>query len=162
MNNNRLSVKEWGTRILLALLFIATGAFIMIVFNPWGAGPKLGRVADYIAKIGVSGALLLLALLARKSENFNKYWQLLFAFFILTVAVSLDLVFGKYLIIHLRVTDLDPAGWALPKLNELFVVVSTIIIFTLLSGNNLGSIYIKKCCNFSHKMTSCLFNYISF
>lgn len=144
MNNKRLSTKEWGIRILLAILFIATGAFIMIVFNPWGAGPKLGRVADYVAKIGVSGVLLLLALLARNSKYFNKFWQLLFAFFILTVAVSLDLVFGKYLIAHLRVTDLTPAGWALPKLNELFVVVTTIIVFTLLSGNSLGSIYIQK------------------
>jgi len=116
----------------------------MVFFNPWGAGPRLDRVSDYIVKIGVSGLLLLLALLARKSNRFQKYWQVLFAMFILTVAVSLDLVFGKHLFDYLRMNDLTPAGWALPKLNELFVVVSTVIIFTLVSGNNLGSIYIQK------------------
>ncbi|MCJ7694696.1 MAG: CPBP family intramembrane metalloprotease [Anaerolineaceae bacterium] len=144
MKNKRLSTKEWGTRILLALLFIAIGSFIMVFFNPWGTGPKFDRIADYIAKIGVSGFLLLLALLARKSNRFQKYWQVLFALFILTVTVSLDLVFGKHLFDYLRMNDLNPAGWALPKLNELFVVVSTVIIFTLVSGNSLGSIYIQK------------------
>ena len=34
--------------------------------------------------------------------------------------------------------------WAFPKLNECFVVVSVIVIFTLLSGGSLGSIYIQK------------------
>lgn len=144
MARNRLLVREWGERILLALLYVAIGSFIMIVFNPWGEGPKLGRVEDYLAKIGLSIFLLLGALLARKSERFDKYWQMLFAFFILTVAVSLDLIFGRYMITYLGLTDSSPAGWALPKLNECFVVVSVIIIFNLLSGSNLGSIYIQK------------------
>jgi membrane protease YdiL (CAAX protease family) len=45
---------------------------------------------------------------------------------------------------YLGVTDSNPAGWALPKLNECFVVVSVIIIFTLASGGSLGSIYVQK------------------
>lgn len=144
MKRNHLSAREWGERIVLALLFVAIGSFIMIVFNPWGAGPKLNRVDDYLTKIGISILLLVVALLARKSERFEKYWQVLFAFFILTVAVSLDFVFGRHMITHLGLTDLTPRGWALQKLNECFVVVSVIIIFTLLSGGNLGSIYIQK------------------
>jgi hypothetical protein len=144
MKRNRLSAREWGERIVWALLFVAIGSFIMIVFNPWGDGPKLNRVDDYLAKIGVSIFLLVVALLARKSKRFEKYWQVLFAFFILTVAVSLEFVFGKYLIKYLGVTDSTPSGWALPKLNECFVVVSVIVIFNFLSGGNLGSIYIQK------------------
>ena len=69
---------------------------------------------------------------------------MIFALFILTVAISLDLVFGKYMIIQLGIIDTTPAGWALPKLNECFVIVSVIVVFTLLSGDNLGSIYIQK------------------
>lgn len=42
------------------------------------------------------------------------------------------------------VTDMTPAGWSLQKLNECFVVVSLIIIFTLLSGGSLGSIHLPK------------------
>ncbi len=137
-------MREWGERIWRALLFVALGAFIMVMFNPWGAGPRLSPVADYLAKIGVGLLLLAAAWRARKSERFEKDWPVLFAFFILTVAVSLDFVFAKYLIKHLGLTDTTPAGWALPKLNECVVVVTVILIFTRLSGRDLGSIYLQR------------------
>ena len=116
----------------------------MIVFSPWGAGSVLSETNDYLAKIGTSLLLLAAALLVRRRRRFEKYWQILFALFILTVAISLDKIFGIYMIKQLGVTDSTPAGWALPKLNECFVVVSVIVIFTLLSGGSLGSIYIQK------------------
>ena len=144
MKNNHLSVNEWGGRILVALLFTTIAGLIMIVFSPWGAGSVLSKIDDYLAKIGVSLLLLASALLVRRSKRFEKYWQILFALFILTIAISLDKIFGFYLIKQLGVTDSTPAGWALPKLNECFVVVSVIVIFTLLSGGSLGSIYIQK------------------
>jgi len=144
VKGNRLSARQWGERVVLALVFVAVGSFIMIVFNPWGEGPKLHGVDDYLSKIGVSIFFLVVALIARKSKRYEKYWQVTFAFFILTVAVSLDLVFGKYLITHLGITDSNPSGWAVLKLNECFVVLSVIIIFNLLSGGNLGSIYIQR------------------
>ena len=81
MKRNRLSAREWGERVVLALLFVAIGSFIMVVFNPWGHGPLLNRVDDYLAKIGVSILLLVVALLARNSTRCEKYWQVLFAFF---------------------------------------------------------------------------------
>jgi membrane protease YdiL (CAAX protease family) len=144
MKNDHVSAREWGQRILIALLFTAVAGAVMIVFSPWGAGPKLGRIPDYLAKIGVGLVFLAAALLARRSVHFEKYWQLLFALFILMVAISLEYIIGVFLIKHLGVSDSTPAGWALPKLNECFVVVSVIITFTLLSGNSLGSIYIQK------------------
>jgi membrane protease YdiL (CAAX protease family) len=144
MKNSRPSANEWGGRILVALLFTTIAGLIMIVFSPWGAGSVLSKIDDYLAKIGVSLLLLAAALLVRRSKRFEKYWQILFALFILTIAISLDKVFGIYLIKQLGVTDSTPAGWALPKLNECFVVVSVIVIFTLLSGGSLGSIYIQK------------------
>jgi uncharacterized protein len=145
MKNNRLSAKEWGQRILLALLFIAIAASILLVFSPWRATtPRLGFVDDYLAKIGVSVVLLVTALLSRRSERLNKYWQVLFALFILTVALSIDWVTGIYVRKSMGISDSTPAGWALPKLNECFVVASVIITFTLASGDSLGSIYIQK------------------
>jgi len=144
MKSERLSANEWGMRILVAVLFSAIAGVIMIVFSPWGAGSVLTGTYDYLAKIGVSLLLLAAALRMRRSTRLEKYWQILFALFILTVAISLDKIFGIYLIKHLGVSDAKPAGWALPKLNELFVVASVIIVFTLLSGGSLGSIYIQK------------------
>ena len=144
MKINRLSTNEWIERIVLALLFITIGSFIMIVFNPWRWEPMLGRVDDYLAKIGSSILLLLVALLARRSKRFEKYWQIIFAMFIMSVVVFLDRIFGIYRISYLNIKDNTPFGYAFEKLNECFVVVSVIITFTFLSGGNLGSIYIQK------------------
>lgn len=74
MRNDHSSAREWGERILLALFFTAIAASIMLVFLPWGEEPELGRVPDYLAKIGVSGMLLGAALLARRSERLAKHW----------------------------------------------------------------------------------------
>jgi len=143
MKTNRLSAREWGERIFLTLLFTAIGSLIMVVFGPWGQ-PLLSRVADYLGRIGLIVVLLAAVTLARRSKRFEKYWQVLFAFFIMALAVSLDRVFGVYLIDYLGVTDSTPAGWALPKLNECIVIVSVIILFTKMSGSDLGSIYIQR------------------
>jgi len=142
MNNNRLSVKDWGERILLALLFTAIGSLIMIIFSPWR--PLLGSVEDYLGRIGLIVLLLAAVLLVRRSMRFEKYWQILLGLLILAIAVSLDWVLGIYLIKHLGVNGATPAGFALMKLNECAVIVCVIILFTLLTGGSLGSIYIQK------------------
>ncbi len=145
MKSNRLSARDWGERIVLAVLFTAIGSYLMIVFNPWGSGPLLhNRVEDYLAKIGTSVILLAAALLLRRSERFEKFWQLMFALFTMSVVVSLDLIFGIYLVDYMGINGNSPVGFALEKLNECLVVVSVVITFTLLSGGSLGSIYIQK------------------
>jgi membrane protease YdiL (CAAX protease family) len=142
MKNNRLSAREWGERIVMALLFVAIGSLIMIVFSPWR--PLLGRVADYLGRIGLIILLLVSVLLVRRSKRFEKYWQVLLGLLIMAIAVSLDWVFGIYLIDHLGVNGNTPVGSALQKLNECAVVVCVIILLTRMSRGSLGSIYIQK------------------
>lgn len=142
MSNNRLPAREWGERIVLALLFMAIGLLTMIVFSPWR--PLLGRVNDYLGRICLIALLLVAAWLLRRSSRFEKYRSILLGLFIMAVAVSLDWVFSRYLIDYLGVRDNVPAGWALSKLNECIVIVSVIILFTRVSGSSLGSIYIQK------------------
>ena len=79
-----------------------------------------------------------------QAPRLERYWQIIFALFILTVVVTLQRIFGYYMIKFMGVTDDTPAGWALPKLNESFVAISVIVILTLLSGGSLGSIYLQK------------------
>ena len=143
MISTKKSWNAWGEHIILAILVLAIGLVLMTVFNPWRM-PRLEKVEDYLAKIGTGSFLLIVALLMRRSKHLNKYWQLIFAFFILTVAISLDFIFAQYLIKYLGVSDSAPIGWALPKLNEFFVVASVIVVFTFLSGSDLGSIYVQK------------------
>jgi membrane protease YdiL (CAAX protease family) len=142
MKSNRLSAKEWGERILLALLFTAIGSLIMVVFSP--LRPLLDRVADYLGRIGLILLLLLAVLLVRKSTRFEKYWQILLGLLIMVIAVSLDWVFGRYLIDSLGVDGSTPLSFALLKLNECVVVVCAVVLFTRMSGGSLGSIYIQK------------------
>ncbi len=142
MENDHLSNRAWGERLLLALLFVAIGSLIIIVFNPWK--PLLGRVHDYLGRIGLIGLLLVPVLLVRGSKRFERHWQVLCGLLVLAVAVSLDLIISIYLIDHVGVHDTTPAGWALQKLNECLVVVSVIILLTKMSRNSLGSIYIQK------------------
>jgi hypothetical protein len=151
MKNNRLSARVVAERIILALLFIVVGGVIMIVFKPWGRlffvagfGDEMGRIYDYLGRIGVSLLLLVAAGLLRRSKWLEEYWQISFALFILAVAVSMDLIINTYVLDHLGLSDTKLAGWALPKLNECLVVISIVIVFTRVSGGSLGSIYIQK------------------
>jgi hypothetical protein len=104
MNSNRLPAKEVMARILLAFLFTIMAATIQLVFSPWRSTPRLGFVEDHLAKIGVSIVLLVAALLSRRSERFKRYWQVLFALFILTVAISLDWITAVYVRSSLSLT----------------------------------------------------------
>jgi hypothetical protein len=144
MKNNHLSTNEWVERIILALLFIGIGGLIIMVFKPWGKQYIADPVNNYLWRLGVSVTLLVLALLARRSKRFEKFWQLLFAMFILSTALSLDWVFGKFLYNSLHLSDAEPIGWMYEKLHEVVLIVCVIIVFNKLSGNSLGSIYIQK------------------
>jgi membrane protease YdiL (CAAX protease family) len=92
----------------------------------------------------VSIVLLVAALLSRRSERLKRYWQVLFALFILTVAISLDWITAIYVRSSMSVNDSTPAGWALQKLSECIIIASVIVTFTLAAGGNLGSIYLQK------------------
>jgi membrane protease YdiL (CAAX protease family) len=142
MKSYHLSAGEWGERIVLALLFTAIGSLIIIFFSP--LRPLLDRVADYLGRIGVILLLLIAVLLVRKSTRFEKYWQVLLGLLIMAIAVSLDWVFGRYLIDSLGVNGNTPVSFALLKLNECVVVVCAVVLFTRMSGGSLGSIYIQK------------------
>jgi len=142
MKSNRLSAREWGERIVLALLFTAIGALIYIVFSP--LRPLLDGITDYLGRIGLIVLLLVAVLLVRKNSHFVKYGQVLLGLLIMAIAVSLDWVFANYLIDHLFINGNTPVGFALLKLNECVVVVCVVVLFTRMSGSSLGSIYIQK------------------
>jgi uncharacterized protein len=142
IKTNHLPAREWGRRILLALLFITIGSLIYIVFSP--IRPLLGRGADYLGRIGLIVILLLATLLVRRSRRLEKYSQISLGLLIMAVTVSLDLVFAIYLIEYLGINVETPLGFALLKLNECLVVFVVVILLTRLSGASLASIYLQK------------------
>jgi membrane protease YdiL (CAAX protease family) len=142
MQNIRLQAKGWGERVAFALVFTAVGSLIMIVFSP--LRPLLEWGADYLGRIALIVLLSIAAGLVRKSERFNQYLPVLVGLLILAIAVSLDWVFGRYLIDSLGVDGVTPFSFALLKLNEGIVVVCIVVLFTSMTGGSLGSIYIQK------------------
>jgi membrane protease YdiL (CAAX protease family) len=142
MNRQTRLAKEWVERIILTLGFLLIGGVIIVVFSP--LRPVLDPVPDYLGRIGITFILLFSALLIRRSRQLNYFWQVVYGLFVLSVTVSLDWVFAVYLLEILGIDGNTPAGFALLKLNECAVVVGSVILFTRLSGESLGSIYIQK------------------
>ena len=140
--NPNLQSGKWAERILLAFIFAGFGSLIMIVFSPWQ--PILGKVEDYLGRISIISLLLLIFCLLRSKKHFENYQKIIWGLFIMALAVSLDWVFGLYLIDSLGVEGNTQSGFALLKLNECIVVLVVIIVFTKLSGDDLGSLYIQK------------------
>ncbi len=139
-----LPASEWAERAIAALLFIAVGTLIIVVFSP--LRPLLSHVSDYVGRIVLVAVLLAAVLLLRRSQSqrYSKYAPLVVGLLIMAGAVSLDYVFGSYLLESVGVADNTPAGFALVKLNECVIIVGAVVVLTRLSGGSLGSIYLQK------------------
>jgi len=142
MINVDFSATGKGEKVFLGLVFVIIGGFIYLVFSP--LRPLLEEVADYLGRIGLIVFLLAATLLARRSQRFEKYSQVLLGLLIMAVAVSLDWILSVYLLEYLHVNGNTPVGYALLKINECAVVVCVVIFLTRVSGGSLGSIYIQK------------------
>jgi hypothetical protein len=142
MDDHRFTLKEWGVRVAVALVFVALGLLLYIVFSP--LRPWLDKSADYLGRIAVTASLLVVVWVAGKNEQLKPYRTLLLVLLIMSVAISLDWVFAIYLLEYMGLNTQTASGIALLKLNEFFIVASTIISLTLLTGGSLGSIYIQK------------------
>ena len=142
MKEENLSKRDWAERVFLAVLFLAIGGLIMIVFSPWK--PLLPKMDDFLGRVGLIVALLAAVFLIRKHDRYKKFGPVFYGLLVLAIAVSADWIFSKYQINYLGISDNTPAGWAFQKLNECMVIVSTVILLTIASRSSLGSIYIQK------------------
>ena len=144
MENGTSRRAGWLERTGLFLLILALSLFVFVVLSHFQ--PLLPKTADLVARIVTSAALLAAALIARRTEGFRKYWQILFALFVGLVSISLDyhLVLGQR-IGALAGTDPDtPAGWAIDKLGGSLTVVVPVIALTVASGGSAASLYLRR------------------
>jgi uncharacterized protein len=143
MKNERNPGKAWAERIIVALIFLGVGALIILVFSPWRPLIHV-RSTDYLYRLILSVVLLALVLLAARSPRLEKFRQVLTGLFILSVAVSLDLILSRILIASLGLKDTTPGGWAWQKVIEGVIVISTVLLLNRLSSGSLGSIFVQK------------------
>jgi uncharacterized protein len=132
--------------LYLARLFflLALGFLVFVVFSHMR--PMLNGKADLIGRIGLCAVLLLSALLTLGSEQARRYSRVLFAFFIASVAISVDYYVPsqQWLLSFLRISGNSPAGIALEKLESSAIIIGIILLLTKLSRESLASVYVRK------------------
>jgi membrane protease YdiL (CAAX protease family) len=146
---SRLAGKEalpanWLQRLGLFLFFLACGLLVFFVFSHYF--PLFERPADTIGRVLAGITFLVAALAARRSERFNKYWLILFAFFAALAAISIDhyLSLSKLILPALSVASDSPAGWAVEKLESSLLGIVVVLVLNRLAGQSLASLYIRR------------------
>ncbi len=122
-----------------------------------GVAPLAAKwIPDEVAKIAYGSLLvaayLAFALFARRQSSLQQFWELALAFFVLALAIVLNNSIpgnvGTY-ILHDRPNAGDPlastvSGTVVIQLVETCIAIVPVIVVTLVSGRDLGSIYIQK------------------
>jgi membrane protease YdiL (CAAX protease family) len=140
--------REFPTNLVYQVgLFIFLLACSLAVFlfgtNYVSLFPTNGNTT-YAASI--TGTFLVAALLLKRSVRFNKYWLVAYAFFIASSINLISVLFSGY-----NTDFVSLFGWtsdenrimALAKIYETLLVIVPIIVLTLISGADLGSIFLK-------------------
>jgi hypothetical protein len=110
---------------------------------------------------GLSGLLLISALILRNNSKLNKYWSIIYAFFIASMVNLVSDLFSGYYVTFLHFLNVSPEsnqGISLGKLYDMLLVVIPILILVLLSRANLRSLYLAKG-NHTYKWASGLVAY---
>ena len=108
--------------------------------------PIFDRNEDMAGRVLLAVVLLILSLTARQNIRFQKYWPILFAFFISVFAISVDyyLAPSRWLLSFLKMPLKTPVGLALDKLDSSLVIIGLILLLTKISGDNMQSLYLAK------------------
>ena len=121
-------------RVGLLVLFLLCGLLVFV------APDFLKKETQVIFQICVTVAFLLIALRLRKNEKIGNYFQVTFAFFIVSLVTLLDNL------ISLSGFNSVPtvSGSLLRQFMSTLVIVVPIVLLNKLSGNDMGSIYLQK------------------
>src|ERR1700719_569786 len=131
-------------RSLFAVACIAAG------FLPVVVGYVPGDVARFACGLLVTGVLLALALLARRSSALHRYWEIPLAFFGLALFILADRYVPHFLVTHILHETPVPgnplaatvSGTVIVQLAELLLTVIAVLVVVWISRSSLSSIYV--------------------
>ena len=86
--------------------------------------------------LALSLIFLLISIFLHSRQSLKNYWQILFSFFIASLALFFDFL--------VNIPSDTMNGFLLDMLVSASIVTSIIILFTNISGNSLSSIFLKK------------------
>lgn len=95
--------------------------------------------------LGLPILFLLFSVLLRRNKNLEKFYPVFFAFFIASVVYTHNLFLEQ--LFHLRIIQTFPSTMdqiVFYRLLSTILVIIPIVLLTKISGNDMGSIYLKK------------------
>jgi uncharacterized protein len=129
-------------RLILFVCFLCGGLLIFLFgANTFQLFPT-NKNLSY--EWGLTLVLLVLAVILRRSESLQRYWKIAYALFVASFANALNLYLGNWLADVLPPAGSDAQMLAVDKLSQSIPIVLSIILLTWLSGDRLGSIYLKR------------------
>ena len=137
MSMEYMDRKEWVSRFVLFLLFLICG---LLALGPLQWTALKDPVYRAIYKIGIPLIFLIITIFLYRSERFNQYWQVFFAFFVGSFAFFIAWLGACFLNIQSATMD----GFVLAKLSDALMLIIPIIVLTRIAGGDMASLYLKK------------------
>ena len=135
---------ENETRLIRGMIFVLylLGGLAVFLFgaNTFSIFPTN---SNPLYEWGLTAFFLALALLLRRSSNLSRFWQVAYALFVAAFANAVNLALGNWLARIIPSTSLAQE-YAIDKVSQAVPIVLAIILLTLLAGDDLGSIFLKK------------------
>jgi membrane protease YdiL (CAAX protease family) len=130
------------TQAIAFLLYLIGGLMIFL----WGANTfeLFSTNRNILYEWGITLVFLLLAVVMQRVPRLQIYWKIASALFIASAANAINLSLGNFLGPMLHIGGEDMRFLAIDKLAQAIPIVLTIILLTLWSGDDLGSIFLKR------------------
>jgi membrane protease YdiL (CAAX protease family) len=127
----------------IAFLFYLIGGLLIFL---WGANTFMlfPTNKNIVYEWGLTLILLLLAVVMQRIQRLHTYWKIASALFLASAANAVNLSLGNFLGPILHLLGEDMRFLAFDKLSQAIPIVLTIILLTLWSGDDLGSLFLKK------------------
>ncbi|MBW8383091.1 MAG: CPBP family intramembrane metalloprotease, partial [Youngiibacter sp.] len=137
-------MESGSKRVLPFILNLLAGFLVFVIFSHMR--PFFEGTVDILGRFLVAGVFLSLYLVLkdRKSKKLN--YRLPMAFFIATVAISLDLYLptSRLLVKALGTDYSTPMGLALDKLDSSLIIILAVILLNMLTGGSLKDLRLQK------------------
>ena len=127
----------------IAFLFYLIGGLLVFL---WGANTfrLFPTNRNIVYEWGLTMILLILAVVMQRVQRLHIYWKIASALFLASAANAVNLSLGNFLGPMLHLSGEDMRFLAFDKLAQAIPIVVTIILLTLWSGDDLGSLFLKK------------------
>lgn len=132
---------RWPHRLALSIAFFLGAC---LVWLPYSLHTLIDKGARPFLWGGIALGLLATALAARRSPRLHVYWLALYALFAASAASFADWFLSDWLTGLLNVPIHSAAGYGLAKFESMLVLSLCLILLIKLSGDNLGSLYLKR------------------